>query len=298
MFAFCQSVAAGGYGLAALTTAAAAAGGASTAAILATTLFMNKPPKRDAPALEAARARARKRSRGKFGPDDAWSPTSQEIGAALHRIQYDKSLIHFAVCGASRCGKSSFINAVRGLQAGDEHSAPIATESSTHTHKPRRYQDHSTDPARRRFVWYEFWNTDESSPASKASFKIMGLCAFDAVVVLFDKRLTSRDLDLLESAQKFGVPALLVCSKSDRDLWPQLGKDAAKRQYQGSLMNINIRTQLEERALPAQDIFFVSKTGMLDAISQNPTEKVTLDEVPLWDALVGTLVPRFSDKTC
>jgi putative ribosome biogenesis GTPase RsgA len=53
---------------------------------------------------------------------EVW-PTEDEFQSVKTRIRYDPEKLHFAICGSSGSGKSSLINAFRGIKNADPGAA-------------------------------------------------------------------------------------------------------------------------------------------------------------------------------
>lgn len=79
-------------------------------------------------------------------------PTHAEYKATRARLQCQEDFFHFAVAGASGSGKSSLINALRGLRNGSRNPLVAKTSVTDTTNEITRYAD--PDQANP-FVWYE-----------------------------------------------------------------------------------------------------------------------------------------------
>ncbi|KAG2063176.1 hypothetical protein BDR04DRAFT_1197861, partial [Suillus decipiens] len=74
-------------------------------------------------------------------------PSQEDIAQMKARYHYSPGFLHLAVIGSSGSGKSSFINAVRGLSNNDPIAAPTGTVETTTT--VTRYTDpRPTSPGR------------------------------------------------------------------------------------------------------------------------------------------------------
>jgi ABC-type transport system involved in cytochrome bd biosynthesis fused ATPase/permease subunit len=61
---------------------------------------------------------------------EVW-PTKEEFQLAKKRFQYDPETLHFAICGGSGSGKSSLINAFRGLKSNTPQAARTGIDEIT-----------------------------------------------------------------------------------------------------------------------------------------------------------------------
>lgn len=79
-------------------------------------------------------------------------PTREEYEATKKCLQYEDGIFHFAIAGISGSGKSSLINAFRGLHNGSRGSLVAKTGVTETTSQIARYADpNKANP----FVWYD-----------------------------------------------------------------------------------------------------------------------------------------------
>ena len=119
---------------------------------------------------------------------EVW-PTDEELQLAKNRIQYDTEKLHFAVCGSSGSGKSSLINAFRGLKNNSPQAAPTGvvetTKSITRYPDPRRELPHT------RFVWFDCPGAGTLEVPGWQYFNQQGLFIFDIIVLVYDSVIIS-----------------------------------------------------------------------------------------------------------
>ena len=114
---------------------------------------------------------------------EVW-PTEKEFKDAKDRIKYDTEKIHFAVCGSSGSGKSSLINAFRGLK---NNSPGAAGAGITETTKDiTRYPDPRKELPYDRLVWFDCPGAGTLSVPSAQYFNQQGLFIFDVVILVYD----------------------------------------------------------------------------------------------------------------
>ena len=119
---------------------------------------------------------------------EVW-PTEEEFQLAKKRVQYDPEKLHFAVCGSSGSGKSSLINAFRGLKNNSPQAAPTGvvetTKSITRYPDPRRELPHT------RFVWFDCPGAGTLEVPGWQYFNQQGLFIFDIIVLVYDSVIIS-----------------------------------------------------------------------------------------------------------
>ena len=117
-------------------------------------------------------------------------PTEEEFLLAKKRIQYDPEKLHFAVCGSPGSGKSSLINAFRGLKNNSRQAAPTGVIETTMDFI--RYP--ASDPRKEynRLVWF-----DCQCPGGTLEipgwqyFNQKGFFIFDLIVLVYDSVIIS-----------------------------------------------------------------------------------------------------------
>ncbi|KAI9574252.1 hypothetical protein HD554DRAFT_2034409 [Boletus coccyginus] len=217
------------------------------------------------------------------------NPASQ-LAAAKRRIQYREDRFHFAVAGISGSGKSSLVNAFRGLRSRDAGSAAVGvTETTLHM---TRYPDANPENP---YVCI--------STTKVFTFLTASSC-------LFDNRFTMTDIAILVNARRFNIPTYIVRSKADqhiRNVMMDMGYDsegddeedierrnrlykAARKQFVEHTRK-SVQANLEDANLPDQRVYIVSNSTLL-TIVLNKTPKKTIDEVDLLNDLLNEAYTR------
>lgn len=143
-------------------------------------------------------------------------PTEQQYQDAKERIQYNPEKLHFAVCGSSGSGKSSLINALRGLSK--KHKDAAAVDVVETTSQITRYPDPRNELPYSRFVWYDIPGAGTLNVSDWQYFNDQGLFVFDFIVMVYDVRFTKIDVDIMENCYRFNIPVLVVRSKADQHI--------------------------------------------------------------------------------
>ncbi|KIK59105.1 hypothetical protein GYMLUDRAFT_170027, partial [Collybiopsis luxurians FD-317 M1] len=141
-------------------------------------------------------------------------PTQAEFEQTKRERQYIEGLLHFAIAGTAGSGKSSLINAFRGISQGVATAAATGVVETTVS--IGRYED--PHPDRSKFVWYDIPGAGTINVSQSGYFIKQGLYIFDAIIVLFDSRFVDTDIAILENCRKFNIPAFIVRSKSDEHI--------------------------------------------------------------------------------
>lgn len=220
-------------------------------------------------------------------------PSDEEIQSAKHRVQYQEGLFHFAMTGVSGAGKSSLINAFRGLRNRDQGAAPTGVVETT-TNIARFPDPNPHNP----FVWYDVPGSGTLNTPDWQYFTAHGLYVFDCIVILFDSRFTMTDLAMLVNCRRFNIPTYIVRSKSDshiRNIIKESGYDSdededhshrnalyssAREQYIAET-RATVRHNLQEANLPDQRVYIVANSTMVSTVRDQKLSEKTIDELEL-----------------
>ena len=224
-------------------------------------------------------------------------PTQAEFRATKLRLQYKKNLFHFAVAGIAGSGKSSLINAFRGLRNKDRGAAPAGVVETTNV--IARYPD--SDPGNP-FVWYDVPGAGTLSIPDWQYFTDQGLYIFDCIVVLFDNRFTAMDVAILRNCARFQIPTYIVRSKSnqhirnitqdmlDGDEDAEEAKAAAKEKYIRET-RASVARNLQAAGLPTQQVYMVDKETLVQ-VAKGKQPREYIDEWALLRDLLGEEIGR------
>jgi Interferon-inducible GTPase (IIGP) len=114
-------------------------------------------------------------------------PTEEEFQLAKKiLVQYDPEKLHFAVCGSSGSGKSSLINAFRGLKNNSPQAAPTGVVETTMA--ITRYPE---ELPYKRLVWYDCPSGGTLEIPGWLYFNRQGLFIFDIIVLVYDSVIIS-----------------------------------------------------------------------------------------------------------
>ncbi|KAF9818965.1 hypothetical protein IEO21_02379 [Rhodonia placenta] len=247
---------------------------------------------RKAAELQAALERAERQLKDHIQP--IISPTREQLEEAKRRLQYQEGLYHFAVTGVAGAGKSSLINAFRGLRNGSKSPFVAPTGVVETTRGITRYPDPNEDF----FVWYDVPGSGTLEVPDWTYFNDQGLYVFDAIIVLIDTRFTATDIAILRNCARFKIPTYIVRSKSlqhidnvvddilgdeDDEEWDGEGEsrwESARDKYKAETQK-NVRENLEKANLLQQAVYLVDKNTLVQITTRRPVGQRVLDEAQL-----------------
>ncbi|KAG2343602.1 hypothetical protein BDR05DRAFT_867963, partial [Suillus weaverae] len=232
-------------------------------------------------------------------------PTPEEVSAAKRKVQYREDLFHFAVAGVAGGGKSSLINAFRGLHNKDIDIGAAATGVTETTMELTRYSNANAEYP---YVWYDVPGAGTLKIPDWQYFNAQGLYVFDCIIVLFDNRFTMTDIAILTNSRLFKIPTYIVRSKADQhihNIMKDMGydsddeesEDQKKKLYQTARQQFiqqtrqSVKDNLENANMPDQRVYIVSNEPMLRVLKEKRLKKV-IDEVELLNDLIWAAQTR------
>jgi GTP-binding protein EngB required for normal cell division len=227
-------------------------------------------------------------------------PSEEDIVRMKAKYLCSPNFLHFAVVGSSGVGKSSFINAVRGLS--NNHSISARTGIVDCTPQVTRYPDPRPDS---RIIWYDVPGAGTPNVPDWHYFNALGFYVFDCIIVLIDNRVLESDLAIIRACQQFiNIEVFIVRSKSDQhinnmacDRMPSgfdpcdsdiddktrcqfLRIKSEERMRFVNETRQNVQMNLESKNLFPQKVYIVCKDAML-AIWNNSHSPRAIDEAEL-----------------
>ncbi|THH14426.1 hypothetical protein EW146_g5911 [Bondarzewia mesenterica] len=252
---------------------------------------------------EAARKEAERKLREGIQPI-IW-PSLEEIASVKRRLQYKEGVFHFAIAGVAGSGKSSLINAFRGVRNNARGACPTGIVETTSV--ITRYPDlTSTNP----FVWYDIPGAGTLKIPDWEYFNAQGLYIFDCIIVLFDNRFTATDVAILKNCARFNIPSYIVRSKSNQhiqNMKTDMGYDEEEHEESRREISVKARTSfiaetrqsvernLRDAKLPQQKVYIVSKDALLMVVNERKP-KEPIDELELLHDLLSEASARRSKK--
>ncbi|KAF8465070.1 interferon-inducible GTPase-domain-containing protein [Kalaharituber pfeilii] len=178
-------------------------------------------------------------------------PTEEEWVRARQILAPGEGKVHCAITGIAGSGKSSLVNAFRGLYNKDMKAAEVGVTETTS--KITYYPDPSTAAPRNQFVWYDVPGAGTLSIPGPQYFNAHGLFIFDLIIVVMDTRFTTQDIAILQQCEYFKIPSLIVRSKANQHLsnimHEQLGYDTDGSDAEEEVEDYNIALEKAKRIL-------------------------------------------------
>ncbi|XP_060688561.1 interferon-inducible GTPase 5-like [Hemiscyllium ocellatum] len=206
--------------------------------------------------------------------------------------ELDNTELNIAVTGESGAGKSSFINAMRGLEFDDEGAAEVGNIETTM--EPTGYK-HPNLPN------VCFWDLPgigtKTFPANKY-LKKMKFKRYDFFIIISACRFTENDIQLAKEIKRLGKNFYFVRSKIDNDLY---SKRRRGRQFNEEEELKKIRndcvSKLQEAGMPSPRVFLISNFD-LNLYDFSLLNKALEDDLPTIKKSVYILaLPNISSET-
>ncbi|XP_028404406.1 interferon-inducible GTPase 5-like isoform X3 [Dendronephthya gigantea] len=118
--------------------------------------------------------------------------------------------VKFALVGTSGCGKSAFVNAIRGVDDEHEHAAPVDIVEKSRT--PKEYIDPKNPVI---YYWDPPGYGTPSYPTLDMYWKKHGLSKFDSFLIFISFRVTKLDLELINRVKSAKKSFLIIRTKID-----------------------------------------------------------------------------------
>ncbi|XP_059423037.1 uncharacterized protein LOC132157770 [Carassius carassius] len=164
----------------------------------------------------------------------------------------DNVTLHIAVTGSTGAGKSSFINAIRGLKPDDINAAPTGVTETTMT---STVYAHPTMPS------VKFWDLPGTgSPKFKAKkyLKNMKLETFDFFIIISSERFKENDIMLAKAIKEKKKLFYFLRSKTDNDIRAESQRKDFDEQKVLSHIREDCHRNLNDVDNPKPDIFLIS----------------------------------------
>ncbi|XP_072450928.1 interferon-inducible GTPase 5-like [Chiloscyllium punctatum] len=167
--------------------------------------------------------------------------------------QLDNTELNVAVMGESGAGKSSFINAMRGLQFDDEGAAEVGNVETTM--EPTGYK-HPNLP---NVCFWDLSGIGSLEMPLNKYLKEIKFKKYDFVVIISACRFTENDTRLAKEIKRLGKNFYFVRSKIDQDLDSnrKRGRQFNEEEELEKIRNYCV-SKLQEAGIPSPKVFLIS----------------------------------------
>jgi len=156
---------------------------------------------------------------------EVWPTPEERKRAEGQLLQPREEHFHCAIAGLAGSGKSSLINALRGLRNSSTNPAVAPTGVTETTMKIAAYRDPAKTLPRSRFVWYDVPGAGTSKIKGWQYFNSQGLFVFDLILVVVDNRFSEQDLIILQHCERYKIPSFIVRSKANQHILNTMSQD-------------------------------------------------------------------------
>eukprot|EP01055_Gregarina_sp_Pseudo9_P000765 Gregarina_sp_Pseudo_9__764@NODE_148_length_3952_cov_138_989011_g136_i0_p1_GENE_NODE_148_length_3952_cov_138_989011_g136_i0NODE_148_length_3952_cov_138_989011_g136_i0_p1_ORF_typecomplete_len458_score83_80IIGP/PF05049_13/6_2e38MMR_HSR1/PF01926_23/3_7e03MMR_HSR1/PF01926_23/7e06RsgA_GTPase/PF03193_16/0_0011RsgA_GTPase/PF03193_16/1_3e02FeoB_N/PF02421_18/9_7e05Roc/PF08477_13/0_00086ABC_tran/PF00005_27/1_7e03ABC_tran/PF00005_27/0_0025AIG1/PF04548_16/4e03AIG1/PF04548_16/0_0035Septin/PF00735_18/0_017AAA_ len=187
------------------------------------------------------------------------------------------SLAYIAVVGAAGAGKSSLINSVRGLKKKDQDAAPVNSFQFQESEKPRSLAVYLAKNIP--VIFFEVPGFGSMDCLRWNFFDDQSLYAFDAVILVWESRLTDTDISIIVNCFSLSIPIMIVRTKSDTDLesrltsaeTPRAGDNAHKHEYRATTLQYvqdNLKQNSTSHLSSKVRVFIVNHRSLRNVVKQ------------------------------
>ncbi|PBK73321.1 hypothetical protein ARMSODRAFT_1062933, partial [Armillaria solidipes] len=216
---------------------------------------------------------------------------------------------HLAIAGSSGSGKSSLVNAFRGIWDDEEGAAPTDIVETTSVVTP--YPD--PNPANP-FIWFDVPGSGTLSCPDWTYFNDQGLYIFDAIIILFNDCFTATDIAILQNCDRFKIPAYIVRSKSDvhiddlinkkrRSAGPRVDlvkifEEARKEYVTRTQESVRLNLMKNDPPIRSQKMYAISRETLTMIVREESLEdSLVLNEFELLKDILQDAYSRRSEKS-
>ncbi|KAL0566918.1 hypothetical protein V5O48_015083 [Marasmius crinis-equi] len=216
-------------------------------------------------------------------------PTLEQYNAAKDSYAYEPGKVHLAIAGSSGTGKSSMINAIRGMRDVEDDAARVGNVETT-TQMQRFYEPDDRLP----FVWFDVPGAGTLNVPGSTYFNNKGLYLLDSIIVLYNDRFTDIDIAIIRNCTYYNIlcyinQARATMEATDEDEEPSEDNiRRAKADYEAQTRE-NVRKNLCNACLPVN-----SKAGRPTSSLRSP---FMLDEEELLNGLLLDAAARRSPRS-
>ncbi|XP_051024253.1 T-cell-specific guanine nucleotide triphosphate-binding protein 2-like [Acomys russatus] len=205
----------------------------------------------------------------------------------------ENAVLEVAVIGESGAGKSSFINALRGLSHEAEEAAKVGTVETTMHKTPYQH------PKYPNVTFWDLPGTGTPNFRPETYLNKMGFDNYDFFIIISSLRFSLNDALLAQKIKDAGKKFYFVRTKVDSDLYNEEKTKPRTFKKEKVLQQIrdNCLANLSDIGVPEPRIFLISNFD-LDSFDFPKLEETLLRELP-WHKrhMFALLLPSISDAS-
>jgi predicted GTPase len=223
-------------------------------------------------------------------------PPSPDKSADQLRIEAQKELgintnaINFAFVGGTGAGKSTMINAVRGItNRNDSNAAPTGSVETTQEITP--YQD----PTYPHIFYWDLPGSGTIRHTAASYCQEKKLHAFDHLLIIGSTRFLQFDIDVAKFADTLNIPVTFVRMKMDQEIDNEIdgqsnyNLDQIKKKLRTEIQ-ASMKADLLQQGIKNPEIFLINKRSFNP--NDKDAEKYAIDEVDLVTRIVNVTIKR------
>ncbi|KAF8851659.1 hypothetical protein BDZ45DRAFT_660306 [Acephala macrosclerotiorum] len=198
-------------------------------------------------AEKAKRLHEREQEARELGIPPERDITEDNIRDAKKEARWVEGCIHVAVIGNQNVGKSSLVNACRGLTDEDNNAAPV---SECQMIAPERRYPDQRHP---RFIWYDIPGAGTEHVKDWQYYHDQKLFIYDIVILANHSTLTVSDLRILKICDYRNQKCIVVRTKTDGHIYNRTGRKGISEAEAGRQYIAEARRDSEETRKKASE---------------------------------------------
>ncbi|XP_047586048.1 T-cell-specific guanine nucleotide triphosphate-binding protein 2-like [Lutra lutra] len=208
-------------------------------------------------------------------------------------VAAENAPLDVAVIGESGTGKSSFINALRGLSYEEEGSASVGIVETTRKRTPYQHPKYSN------VTFWDLPGTGTPNFQPDEYLERVEFATYDFFIMISSSRFSLNDALLVKSIKEIGKKFYFVRTKVDNDLYNEGKRKPTSFKRERVLQQIrdNCLANLSHIGVPDSCVFLVSNFD-LDDFDFPTLEETLLKELPVHKRYTfALLLPSLSDAS-
>lgn len=208
-------------------------------------------------------------------PENTIQNRKGDIQEMIRRAQRKYNLnvtdfFNFAFAGHVKTGKSTLINAIRGISKEHPNAAKVDVIECTRDIAPYTFPEG-------KYPYVKFYDTPGSGTASfnaEDHYDNNGLCAFDCLIILIQNTLAMDEMEFARKALEYGQPVAFVRSRCDETLRELYEEEVLFKQFHADHvmkhLKVAFQKEIDMKAPELRDVplFFVSSRVLTKLVNE------------------------------